>query len=271
MNFYIFVQDEAFSVWQGNVCRVAWPPAVVHAGIQEVEYQLMVVPDSAHLLPFLGAVIIAPGQQDARRNRSRKGAAKNTKASKDLQLVLTPHHSPDMEEPPKTFPLKSVPKLVTGQARLKSVSGAHLEGLGRDDYVVAEFTDLCPDLRYAFQVSARYPTVGPRTFNKIYEVDRISRSSAPEATKDEETGEPKQVTPVPAMVQVPLLEDRQEKMQRWLQEGEGCLVLLTWPGLVPEADNPRQASVLKLSGSSASNKQYEAGRLLSTISSSVLW
>lgn len=235
-------EDEAFSVWQGNVCRVAWPPAVVHAGIQEVEYQLMVVPDSAHLLPFLGAVIIAPGQQDARRNRSRKGAAKHSKSSKEL---------------PKTFPLKSVPKLVTGQARLKSVSGAHLEGLGRDDYVVAEFSDLCPDLRYAFQVSARYPTVGPRSFNKIYEVDKISRSSAPEATKDEATGEAKQVTPVPAMVQVPLLEDRQEKMQRWLQEGEGSLVLLTWPGLAAEAENPRQASVLKLSGSSASNKQYE--------------
>ena len=27
---------------------------VPEAGIQEVEYQLMVVPDSAHLLPFLG-------------------------------------------------------------------------------------------------------------------------------------------------------------------------------------------------------------------------
>lgn len=88
-------------------------------------------------------------------------------------------------------------------------------------------------------------------------MDKISRSSAPEATKDEATGEAKQVTPVPAMVQVPLLEDRQEKMQRWLQEGEGSLVLLTWPGLAAEAENPRQASVLKLSGSSASNKQYE--------------
>lgn len=54
--------------------------------------------------------------------------------------------------------------------------------------------------------------------------------------------------------QVPLLEEGQEKMQRWLQDGEGRLaglpgrgfwwpqVLLTWPGLQPEAENPRQAS-----------------------------
>eukprot|EP00434_Breviolum_minutum_P010930 symbB.v1.2.009636.t1/scaffold617.1/size180324/2 len=47
-------------------------------------------------------------------------------------------------------------------------------------------------------------------------------------------------------------------MQRWLQDGDGCLVLLTWQGLVPEAENPRQASILKLSGNnSTSNKQYE--------------
>ena len=34
--------------------RLLWD-GVPEAGIQEVEYQLMVVPDSAHLLPFLGA------------------------------------------------------------------------------------------------------------------------------------------------------------------------------------------------------------------------
>eukprot|EP00434_Breviolum_minutum_P038398 symbB.v1.2.034060.t1/scaffold4330.1/size48751/2 len=64
--------------------------------------------------------------------------------------------------------------------------------------------------------------------------------------------------PVPRMVQVPLLEESREKMQRWLQDGDGCFVLLTWEDLVPEADNPRQASILKLSGNnSTSNKQYE--------------
>lgn len=226
-----------------KVCKVAWPPVVVHAGIQEVEYQLMVIPDSAHLLPFVGAVIIAPGQQDA-RNRSRKKNA-GAKSSKN-------------KEPPKTFPLKSVPKLVAGQARLKSVSTAHLEGLGRDDYVVTEFTELCPDLRYAFQVLARYPTVGPRTFHKIYEVDKISRLSAAEETQDGDVPIQALLKPVPTMVQVPLLEESREKMQRWLQDGDGCLVLLTWQGLVPEAENPRQASILKLSGNnSTSNKQYE--------------
>jgi len=236
-------EDEAFAVWQGNVCKVAWPPVLVHAGIQEVEYQLMVIPDSAHLLPFVGAVIIAPGQQDA-RNRSRKKNA-GAKSSKN-------------KEPPKTFPLKSVPKLVAGQARLKSVSAAHLEGLGRDDYVVTEFTELCPDLRYAFQVLARYPTVGPRTFHKIYEVDKISRLSAAEETQDGDVPIQALLKPVPTMVQVPLLEESREKMQRWLQDGDGCLVLLTWQGLVPEAENPRQASILKLSGNnSTSNKQYE--------------
>ncbi|CAK9030474.1 Copia protein [Durusdinium trenchii] len=237
-------EEEAFGLWRGSVCRVAWPPVVVHAGIQEVEYQLMVIPDSAYLLPFVGAVIIAPGQQEGRagRPRSRKGVSiSKSSQTKDL---------------PKVFPLKSVPKLVAGQARLKSASAAHLEGLGRDDYVVIEFTELCPDLRYAFQVLARYPTVGPRSFHKIYEVEKISKSAAEDEQVDT------QVTaactaPVPTPVQVPLLEESQEKMQRWLQDGDGRLVLLTWLGLQPEAENPRQASIQKLSGNSSSNKQYE--------------
>eukprot|EP00913_Durusdinium_trenchii_P023496 g22074.t1 len=259
-------EEEAFGLWRGSVCRVAWPPVVVHAGIQEVEYQLMVIPDSAYLLPFVGAVIIAPGQQEGRagRPRSRKGVS-ISKSSQTKETRGRDTHQGSRcgalfrsfhQDLPKVFPLKSVPKLVAGQARLKSASAAHLEGLGRDDYVVIEFTELCPDLRYAFQVLARYPTVGPRSFHKIYEVEKISKSAAEDEQVDT------QVTaactaPVPTPVQVPLLEESQEKMQRWLQDGDGRLVLLTWLGLQPEAENPRQASIQKLSGNSSSNKQYE--------------
>ncbi|CAJ1458142.1 unnamed protein product [Effrenium voratum] len=222
-------QEEAAASWSGTVCKVSWPPAMAHAGIQEVEYQLLVVPDSAFLKPFVGAVIIAPAMEG--RARKRRPTPSKTVTVKDMA---------------RAFPLKSVPKLVAGQARLRPVDRE-----GRDD-VAVEFTDLCPDLRYSFQVLARYPTVGPRTFTKVYEMNQLARmpSEAGEAAEGEA------VAP-PVLVQVPLEGQEKEKMQRWLQD-EGRLVLLTWPGLVPEAENPRQASVMKLSdNSSASNRQYE--------------
>ncbi|CAE7629147.1 GIP [Symbiodinium pilosum] len=134
-------------------------------------------------------------------------------------------------------------RLISGQARLLP------ENTGEEDApearVVLELTELCPDLQYAFQVLARYPTVGPRTFHKIYEVGKISRKTV-EAEFDS--------LPVPS--QVPCSEENQEKMQRWLQD-ESRLVLLSWPGLVPEAGNPRQASLARKDGWDSVNKPYE--------------
>jgi len=87
--------------------------------------------------------------------------------------------------------------------------------------------------------------VGPRVFQKIYEVEKISRSSSSEAVE---------TLPLPA--QVPLSsKESQETMQRWLQD-DSQLVLLTWDGLLPEAANPRQASLLSSSAESI-NPPYE--------------
>ena len=41
-------------IWGHWFLRATFLVSVAEAGIQEVEYQLMVIPDSAHLLPFVG-------------------------------------------------------------------------------------------------------------------------------------------------------------------------------------------------------------------------
>jgi len=63
---------EALASWK-KVCRIEWPLAIAHAGIQEVEYQLLVIPDSAHLMPFVGALVLAPAASEAAPMSPRGG------------------------------------------------------------------------------------------------------------------------------------------------------------------------------------------------------
>lgn len=231
---------EALASWK-TVCRVEWPLAIAHAGIQEVEYQLLVIPDSAHLLPFVGALVVAPAASEAAAPMSPRGPGQGRKKGRKEAERGAP--GADKAAPAAAGSGAdsksggaSMAYLVAGQATLKSRRerpGPALHGEGEGDdgarRVVLELAELCPELRYAFQVFARYPTVGPRTFHKIYEVGSIARST------------PEAAVALPLPVQVPCSEESQETMQRWLQD-DSPLVLLTWDGLLPEAANPRQAS-----------------------------
>ncbi|CAE7797588.1 GIP, partial [Symbiodinium sp. CCMP2592] len=69
---------------------------------------------------------------------------------------------------------------VAGAGARSHSQGESGEGEDGGAAVVLELAELCPELRYAFQVFARYPTVGPRVFQKIYQVEKISRSSSSE-------------------------------------------------------------------------------------------
>ncbi|CAE7806942.1 GIP, partial [Symbiodinium sp. CCMP2592] len=224
---------EALASWK-KVCRIEWPLAIAHAGIQEVEYQLLVIPDSAHLMPFVGALVVAPAASEAAPMSPRGGPGGRKKGRKEGAVAgagVPAAGSRNGYPQQGTGSGAGAPSayLVAGQATLKP----RREGEGEDGgaAVVLELAELCPELRYAFQVFARYPTVGPRVFQKIYQVEKISRSSSSEA-----------VATLPLPAQVPFSsEESQEMMQRWLQD-DSQLVLLTWDGLLPEAANPRQAS-----------------------------
>ncbi|CAE7400339.1 unnamed protein product, partial [Symbiodinium microadriaticum] len=238
---------EALASWK-TVCRVEWPLAIAHAGIQEVEYQLLVIPDSAHLLPFVGALVVAPAASEAAAPMSPRGPGQGRKKGRKEAERGAP--GADKAAPAAAGSGAdsksggaSMAYLVAGQATLKSRREGEGEGDDGARRVVLELAELCPELRYAFQVFARYPTVGPRTFHKIYEVGSIARST------------PEAAVALPLPVQVPCSEESQETMQRWLQD-DSPLVLLTWDGLLPEAANPRQASLVS-SAAESLNPPFE--------------
>merc|ERR1712096_349986 len=93
--------------------------------------------------------------------------------------------------------------------------------------VSSELRDLCVDLRYSFTILARYPTVGPRTFSKIFEVPKVSWRPTPYMAPHSPRGlvEGGQRAP-PMPEQCPAPEDG--RLQRWY---DSRFVLLTWPGL----------------------------------------
>jgi len=228
--------DAALANWSGSVCTVSWPSVLAHPGLDHVEYQLMVVPDSAHLLPFVGAIVHAAActEDPAKMKHTQKKTVRRSNSRWG------------------SFVKGSPARVLGGQGTL--VAGEDSSA----DSLTLEFKDLCPDLRYAFQVFARYPTVGPRSFNKIFEVSNIHRKPQGGEAIDEmqslaaskESGPaipgrlPGPVPPTPTQVSIIRFQE-QEKMLGWLEDGNARVVVLTWSGLIPAADNPRTAASIK--------------------------
>lgn len=249
--------DTAVASWKGNICTVAWPAVVPHSGLDHIEYQLTVIPESDGLLPFVGVVLVAPGASQEQAAPAGRGVLTRGKTKAFLGKTQ------------KDLGRSGMPaKVVAGTATLISQQEAASKGgFGSGmapDSLILELQDLCPDLRYSFQVLVRYPTIGPRSFNKIFEANKVSRvaltAEEVAAAASPGSSEGRSRLP-PAPIQVPLTEVGQEMMKRWLQDGDGRIVILSWKGLEAEAENARQASVKMLDsgsfGAKSGDRHYE--------------
>jgi len=253
--------DVAKAEWLGNVCRVSWPPASAPLGLDSIEYQLVVEPDSAQLPPRIGAMLVAPAAH-VRRDTDGQGG--------EAQLALRPLS--------KSRGAVSSSMLYNSIHFTASASGMHGSGGSnkqaltpitrdasnsamtaseeRDRFrteqtnIMVEINDLCPQFRHGFSVLARYPMVGSRAFTRVFEVPRISQKSlqsllAPclqiARSLDQSNTSAVAASPVspvavaaaihlPRPEQVVILQDSPQ-LRRWDGNGRGRVVLLAWKGL----------------------------------------
>eukprot|EP00933_Yihiella_yeosuensis_P028971 TRINITY_DN22723_c0_g1_i1.p1 TRINITY_DN22723_c0_g1~~TRINITY_DN22723_c0_g1_i1.p1 ORF type:complete len:1273 (+),score=214.74 TRINITY_DN22723_c0_g1_i1:224-4042(+) len=257
--------DAASASWVGRSCTLSWPPVAAHSGIDFVEYQLMVIPDSSALLPYVGGVIIGPasnllskgeGEMDlASTALIREGVRKNTRIiagqaklvgemaaqPTQTQMRLSPEHGDSGQLSPGR---RASSNSASPRSSSMNVQAAMSPG-EKTSLISLELSDLCPDLRYSFAVLARYPTIGQRNFSKIFEVPLVSRVSGLGAVKAggaQNKAVAADLTPPPTPIQVPFPESGNTKLSQWLQEGSGRLVLLTYPELTAEGECPREAT-----------------------------
>eukprot|EP00929_Paragymnodinium_shiwhaense_P109614 TRINITY_DN7608_c0_g1_i3.p1 TRINITY_DN7608_c0_g1~~TRINITY_DN7608_c0_g1_i3.p1 ORF type:complete len:1032 (-),score=256.57 TRINITY_DN7608_c0_g1_i3:107-3037(-) len=211
--------------WLGEVCTVSWPCATAMAGLEEVEYQLIVKPDSMAVPSRIGAMVIGTAAGRGGEPGREDGASGPT--------------SPEMR--PRGEP--SGGQMQSGARFISSLKGGGADGgpdLPKDGKArksrnilrgvdeprceAVELLDLCADLRYSFSVRARYPTVGPREFTQLWEVPMVAWKPLGSERSAGESAAARRL--LPQVEQVALPESRQ--FARWQ---DLRLALLTWPGL----------------------------------------
>jgi len=265
--------DMAKADWIGSLCTVTWPAAAGPIGLDTIEYQLMVEPDSSALPSRIGAVIIMPAAT-SRRDEGLDPSGKLEGASPSSPegnkrwrmargTLLTTGE--DRQANPRTSDIGLLgggtplsPPSSSRRANRGSVLGSPDDrALQRAEQLVsAEIRDLCTDLRYGFTVLARYPTVGPRTWTKIFEVAKVAWRAMPFVSPASQVGRAGEgVLRVPPMPeQVPAPEDG--RLKRW---HDSRFVLLTWPGLEVVDDARTAASMhLELQASEAARAGNDA-------------
>jgi hypothetical protein len=107
--------------------------------------------------------------------------------------------------------------------------------------VSVEIPDLCEELQYDFIVSARYPTVGLRTFTELFKIEKQGQAIVAGADKDKASSGAFAALAVPTQISYPSTLHRGETTQ---------IAVFTWPGL-SEAEKLDQLT-LEVQGCDAS-------------------
>eukprot|EP00747_Dinoflagellata_sp_TGD_P068199 gnl/TRDRNA2_/TRDRNA2_155605_c4_seq1.p1 gnl/TRDRNA2_/TRDRNA2_155605_c4~~gnl/TRDRNA2_/TRDRNA2_155605_c4_seq1.p1 ORF type:complete len:746 (-),score=134.79 gnl/TRDRNA2_/TRDRNA2_155605_c4_seq1:31-2181(-) len=148
---------------------------------------------------------------------------------------------------------------IAKEATRGGVSDKQARGRGRtvnelsEETVSTELRDLCSYLRYDFTILARYPTLGPRTWTKLFEVSKVLwRASLPAAVapvvahqgpRGSSAGLPddsEQLLVPTAPMQVPAPEDSSKELQRWR---DSRYVLLEWAGVEQQESTLQQVEI----------------------------
>lgn len=251
--------DSAKAEWVGQSCTVLWPAAAGPIGLDSIEYQVMVIADSQNLPPRIGAMLItasAASKKDEGLETRQPSIKKDpTSGLRAMEKHVDGHDSRpsspnegaeklsriDQPVPP------TAPKKLGGRAMrtLAMMGGGKHNEVNAGQMVSVDLRDLCVDLRYGFEILARYPTVGPRSFTKIFEIPKttwrptalVTAMALHKSVHNADNGH--RAPPMPEQMASP--EDG--RLKRWY---DSCFVLLTWPGL--------EVSETKASGYSS---QYE--------------
>mmetsp|Transcript_110826 Transcript_110826/g.353142 ORF Transcript_110826/g.353142 Transcript_110826/m.353142 type:complete len:2409 (-) Transcript_110826:234-7460(-) len=267
--------DEAKAEWTGDVCTISWPPAVSPSGLDSIEYQLVVEPDSLQAPTRIGAVVIAPAA-NARRDDGgqraeqpahllRPGSSQKKRLSVSIGLTNSTagrgvggsgllRMQVPLQGDHSSF---SAP---TSNLRTSVMAGCAQEE--REEVrverqiIVVELYDLCPEFRYGFAVLARYPTVGPRTFTKVFETSKVVRRLPPLALASR-SSESMSVPPPPIPEQLPVPLDPQH-LRRWLSDDDARLTILRWDGVgVPSEDDAVASARFELQVSKVSDSSRD--------------
>lgn len=284
--------DAARAEWIADKCTVSWPVAAGPIGLDSIEYQLMVEPDSANLPPRIGAVLINAAATGGRREEATTSgpgalaiaerpqgrklsvqgpAAKHAKAGTGMVASSSerpagsrklstsaerrksrednpsgeewPQQSGEKEQVPHAPSGKTATEAgrgtarpaagVRGSQRTGELNAPGVEGEEKSSQamVSVDLRDLCTDLRYGFTINARYPTVGPRVWTKIFEVPKVSwrptiACPAVSLSRGLAADGSKRAPAPPIPEQRPAPEDG--RLKRWY---DSRFVLLAWPGL----------------------------------------
>jgi len=226
--------DMAEARWVGDVCTVKWPSAAGPIGLDTIEYQLMVEPDSNVLKAHIGAVLITPAASSRRDDTQLEGAASGIESGRKSRTAQgTWVQTPELDKhkqsgaPEALAPTQPSPE-TSRSAKHTSIK----QDWTKEQVVSVELRDLCTDLRYGFTVLARYPTVGPRAFTKIFQVPKVAwRPSSFARPMDGAVGIARATDysatfPPPMLEQIPAPEDG--RLRKWC---DSRFVLLTWPSL----------------------------------------
>jgi len=221
--------DTARADWVGDVCTVTWGSAAGPIGLDTIEYQLMVEPDSNTLRARVGAVLIMPAATSRRDEAQVEAGGGGTEPRGKWRI---PQGTLTGCQAETHTPLQASPRPSNRSARASILVSSEERAAQRAEQMVSvELRDLCTDLRYGFTVLARYPTVGPRTFTKIFEVPKVSwRQSSLASPTSGALAIARRIcdttTCPPTLKQIPAPKDG--RLKRWL---DSRFALLTWPSL----------------------------------------